>query len=316
MAAVAAVAAPAALAAGYDAFMQPKMTVDDIQATVPASAAAKDPDAPSEVPQLAASSSSGHSAATEKANEEATQEATESAASWKDRLSVCTLDFPCGRLDVELTKDGESLPNDTAAKEQASQEALPSKPWGERVAEKAHKWLVAWGLARKKDQTRLTDFYPAKPVLSPAAKETERLLATSPRAATKKKQEGKGQRQTLITDFGPVPAVVTVGTVETERAHGPASEGASLWGTVQGFFGRIQASKACQTFETLEASTCDAIEAVTAPACNAAGNVRLPKAEDLPIAVDCVCASADEPAEKKEEATKKEQKGKTEDVPW
>lgn len=199
-----------------------------------------------EVPKLAASSSSEGS---QKEKEEA---AKEGPSSWAEKFSSqCQLDTACGRLDIEFMKKDEAPKTLAIEGENSPEPSEPSEPWTQQVSNataetlnavsaKAASVMVALGLAAKKDQKLMTDYFQVKQ----SSKEEEKSLGEKMAASARSLQAsavslwGQGPqvkelKQTLITDcWGSenvqeelaVETVPSVLSVQTEVEPEPASE--------------------------------------------------------------------------------------------
>eukprot|EP00584_Thalassiosira_punctigera_P002855 CAMPEP_0172531630 /NCGR_PEP_ID=MMETSP1067-20121228/4953_1 /TAXON_ID=265564 ORGANISM="Thalassiosira punctigera, Strain Tpunct2005C2" /NCGR_SAMPLE_ID=MMETSP1067 /ASSEMBLY_ACC=CAM_ASM_000444 /LENGTH=441 /DNA_ID=CAMNT_0013316027 /DNA_START=145 /DNA_END=1467 /DNA_ORIENTATION=+ len=179
------------------------------------------------VPGLAASSSSDKSGA----------ESEKKPSSWAEKMSnQCNMDTACGNLQVECMQKVDEPSRANALTDQGEllkiEGPSPPKPWTEKLSDKvqmAHKTvakstndlLASLGLATKRDQALITDYYKSEPASNP--KGPEKSLSEKMQEAQASlmntqvslvntgmstlgldaKEIAKEKKQTKITDYDP-----------------------------------------------------------------------------------------------------------------
>lgn len=261
-----------------------------------------------EVPGLAASSSS----------EDGTGTATTKSklADWADKFGSCHMDTACGKLELEFMKK-EEKPEPSRANALTEQGELLKiegpplpKPWTEELSEKVHvaqegatakssRLMVALGLAEKKDQHLITDYYKPNPVsgeteksLSERFQEAQASVATTARGlyvsvaaagkgAAPKQETMEEKQQKLITDFDPnkseaaaaalteeeIPAVISIATEPTEyidqvQESKPSS---GWWSRVKAVFKMPAKVPTCEDMSKVDVPACSPLPKVEVP---------------------------------------------------
>lgn len=201
------------------------------------------------VPGLAASSSSNKSGIEEGKEKESKGE----ESSWADKMTnKCHMDMVCGKLDIECVKEVDEPPLGAVLTKKGEslkiEGPLPPKPWTQEITDKiqeaqnsaaknANDLLISIGLATKKDQHLMTDYYKAKSeptepeksiaekiqdVVSTSVTEistsAQNLVPTGMSNMTSDGMEEKKKVQQKMTDYS------EISTVESIKTEAPSGE--------------------------------------------------------------------------------------------
>ena len=284
-----------------------------------------------QVPQLTASSDSENSSPSTSSPSAVVEEAAcpkeeapkEGSESW---MSACQMDTMCGKLDIEFMKQEAAPPKDNAVTEQSELPAIEGspapKPWTESLTEstqeaqttvskKTRKLLLALGLAKKKDQALLTDFYTAKPVPEEPEKSISEKIQEAQASArdlyvsassklqslAQKAEETKEPTQKLMTDYDPnksevmaaelteeeIPACDTIATEADPATVGPEVEELDTekkkrsW--IKSFMSKFKLPKKTPTCDLPEVPSCPAMQLPEVPSCPAMPKAEMPRGE-------------------------------------